>query len=243
MSPPAPKASPARTSGVASDLRISWLGRINFADALALQEDIVARKREDRDAADEVLLLEHEPVYTIGRTPDKSSLLGEKNLPHPLFAINRGGQATYHGPGQLVGYPIIDLRRSGQDLHRYLRWLEQTLIVFLAFYQIAGTQRAGLTGVWVGNPEIIRAGRKIASIGVGVRHWITMHGFALNVCGDLSAFAHIIPCGISDVTISSMEKETGKSLSVVEIAGEFEKLVREKIQDLRCEREAHALSV
>jgi lipoyl(octanoyl) transferase len=243
MSPPAPKASPARTSGVASDLRISWLGRINFADALALQEDIVARKREDRDAADEVLLLEHEPVYTIGRTPDKSSLLGEKNLPYPLFAINRGGQATYHGPGQLVGYPIIDLRRSGQDLHRYLRWLEQTLIAFLAFYEIAGTQRAGLTGVWVGNPEIIGAGRKIASIGVGVRHWITMHGFALNVCGDLSAFAHIIPCGISDVTISSMEKETGKSLSVVEIAGEFEKLVREKIQDLRCEREAHALSV
>jgi lipoyl(octanoyl) transferase len=235
MSPPAPKASPARTSGVASDLRISWLGRINFADALALQEDMVARKREDCDAADEVLLLEHEPVYTIGRTPDKSSLLGEKNLPHPLFAINRGGQATYHGPGQLVGYPIVDLRRSGQDLHRYLRWLEQTLIAFLAFYEIVGTQRAGLTGVWVGNPEIIGAGRKIASIGVGVRHWITMHGFALNVCGDLSAFAHIIPCGISDVTISSMEKETGKSLSVVEIAGEFEKLVREKIQDLRCD--------
>jgi lipoyl(octanoyl) transferase len=235
MTPPAPKASPARTSGVASDLRISWLGRINFADALALQEDIVARKREDRDAADEVLLLEHEPVYTIGRTPDKSSLLREKNLPHPLFAINRGGQATYHGPGQLMGYPIVDLRRSGQDLHRYLRWLEQTLIAFLAFYEIVGTQRAGLTGVWVGNPEIIGAGRKIASIGVGVRHWITMHGFALNVCGDLSAFAHIIPCGISDVTISSMEKETGKSLSVVEIAAEFEKLVREKIQDLRCD--------
>lgn len=235
MSPPAPKASPARTSGVASDLRISWLGRINFADALALQEDIVARKREDRDAADEVLLLEHEPVYTIGRTPDKSSLLGAAHLPHPLFAINRGGQATYHGPGQLMGYPIVDLRRSGQDLHRYLRWLEQTLIAFLAFYEIAGTQRAGLTGVWVGNPEIIGTGRKVASIGVGVRHWITMHGFALNVCGDLSAFAHIIPCGISDVTISSMEKETGKSLSVVEIAGEFEKLVREKIQDLRCD--------
>jgi lipoyl(octanoyl) transferase len=235
MSSPAPKASPARTSGMASNLRISWLGRINFADALALQEDIVARKREDRDAADEVLLLEHEPVYTIGRTPDKSSLLREKNLPHPLFAINRGGQATYHGPGQLMGYPIVDLRRSGQDLHRYLRWLEQTLIAFLGFHEIVGTQRAGLTGVWVGNPEIIGAGRKIASIGVGVRHWITMHGFALNVCGDLSAFAHIIPCGISDVTISSMEKETGKSLSVVEIAAEFEKLVREKIQDLRCD--------
>ena len=217
------------------DLRVSWLGRINFADALALQEDIVARKREDRDAADEVLLLEHEPVYTIGRTPDKSSLLGEKNLPHPLFAINRGGQATYHGPGQLMGYPIVDLRRCGKDLHRYLRWLEQTLIDFLACYEIVALQREGLTGVWIGR-------RKIASIGVGVRHWITMHGFALNVCGDLAPFAHIIPCGISDVTMTSIEKETGKSLSVVDIAAAFEKFVRERIQNLRCDRQAHALS-
>jgi lipoyl(octanoyl) transferase len=218
------------------DLRISWLGRISFADALALQEDIVARKREDRDAADEVLLLEHEPVYTIGRTPDKSSLLGAAHLPHPIFAINRGGQATYHGPGQLMGYPIVDLRRCGQDLHRYLRWLEQTLIAFLGSYKIVATQREGLTGVWVGT-------RKIASIGVGVRHWITMHGFALNVCGDLAPFAHIIPCGISDVTMTSIEKETGKSLSVVEIAHAFEKLGRKKIKDLRCDRQAHALSI
>src|SRR5207237_1043881 len=169
-----------------TDLRISWLGRVNFADALALQENFVARKSEQPDAPDEILLLEHEPVYTIGRTPDKSSLLGEKNLPHALFAINRGGQATFHGPGQLMGYPIVDLRRCGQDLHRYLRWLEQTLIEFLAGYEISATQREGLTGVWVDN-------RKIASIGVGVRHWITMHGFALNVCGDLSPFAHIVP--------------------------------------------------
>jgi lipoyl(octanoyl) transferase len=219
----------------APPIRTRWLGRINFADALALQEDIVARKREDRDAADEVLLLEHEPVYTIGRTPDKSSLLGARHLPHPLFAINRGGQATYHGPGQLMGYPIVDLRRCGQDLHRYLRWLEQTLMEFLATCEISATQREGLTGVWVGN-------RKIASIGVGVRHWITMHGFALNVFGDLAPFAHIIPCGISDVTMTSMENETGKSLSVVDVAGAFEKLVRERIQDLRCDREAHALS-
>src|SRR5438552_9547555 len=179
---------PTQTSGVTSDLRISWLGQIKFADALALQEDIVARKREDRAAADEVLLLEHEPVYTIGRTPDKSSLLGGAHLPHPLFAINRGGQATYHGPGQLLGYPIVDLRRCGQDLHRYLRWLEQILIDLLAEFQIAGARRDGLTGVWIGYQ------RKIASIGVGVRHWITMHGFALNVCGDLAPFAHIVPC-------------------------------------------------
>jgi len=217
------------------DLRISWLGRVNFADALALQEDIVAKKRQDRDSPDEILLLEHEPVYTIGRTPDKTSLLGAAHLPHPLFAINRGGQATYHGPGQLICYPIVDLRRCGQDLHRYLRWLEQTLIDFLARYGISATQREGLTGVWVGN-------RKIASIGVGVRHWITMHGFALNVCGDLSPFAKIIPCGISNVTMTSMKKEIGKPISVVDVASAFEKLVREKIRELHCDREAHALS-
>jgi lipoyl(octanoyl) transferase len=128
-----------------------------------------------------LLLLEHEPVYTIGRTPDKSSLLGAAHLPHPFFSINRGGQATYHGPGQLMGYPIIDLRRCGQDLHRYLRWLEQLLIELLAEYGIAASRRESLTGVWIDD-------RKIASIGVGVRHWITMHGFALNVGGDLSLF-------------------------------------------------------
>lgn len=216
-------------------LRISWLGRINFADALALQQDIVARKCEDPEAADEVFLLEHEPVYTIGRTPDKSSLLSEKNLPHPLFAINRGGQATYHGPGQLMCYPIVDLRRFGQDLHKYLRWLEQTLIDFLAGYGISAVRRDGLTGVWVEQ-------RKIASIGVGVRHWIAMHGFALDVCGDLAPFSHIVPCGISDITMTSMEMETGKSRSVADVAREFEKIIREKIRDLRCNQEAHALS-
>ena len=174
---------PSQGYGVAGDSMFSvrWLGRMNFADALALQEEIVAKKRQDRLHPDELLLLEHEPVYTIGRTPDKSSLLGASHLPHPVFPINRGGQATYHGPGQLMGYPIVDLRRCGQDLHRYLRWLEQLLIDLLADYEIAAQRREGLTGVWVED-------RKIASIGVGVRHWITMHGFALNVCGDLAPF-------------------------------------------------------
>src|SRR6266404_461792 len=218
------------------DLRVRWLGRMEFARSLGLQEEIVAKKRADPSHPDELLLLEHEPVYTIGRTPDQSSLLGAAHLPHPLFAINRGGQATYHGPGQLMGYPIIDLRGCGQDLHKYLRWLEQTLIDFLALYQISATRREGLTGVWIDN-------RKIASIGVGVRHWITMHGFALNVCGDLSPFTHIVPCGISDVAMTSIEKETGKAASVVDVAREFEKFVRDKIRDLRCDREAHALSV
>jgi lipoyl(octanoyl) transferase len=227
------------------DLRVRWLERMNFADAIELQEEIVARKREKSDAPDEILLLEHEPVYTIGRTPDKSSLfatgrirrgeLGAAHLPHALFAINRGGQATYHGPGQLMGYPIVDLRRCGQDLHKYLRWLEQMLIDFLATYEISAERREGLTGVWI-------ADRKIASIGVGVRHWITMHGFALNVCGDLSPFAHIVPCGISDVAMTSIEKEIGKSIAVVDAAQRFKDLIREKICDLRCDREAHELS-
>ena len=208
------------------DLRVRWLGRMEFVRALALQEEIVAKKREDPSSSDELLLLEHEPVYTIGRTPDKSSLLGAAHLPYPVFSINRGGQATYHGPGQLMGYPIIDLRRRGQDLHRYLRWLEQLLIELLAEYGIAASRRESLTGVWIDD-------RKIASIGVGVRHWITMHGFALNVCGDLSPFQHIIPCGINNVAMTSMEKETGKTFSVVSVARAVEKLAFDAITSLR----------
>ena len=199
---------------------------MDYAHALALQEKIVAQKRDDGALQDELLLLEHEPVYTIGRTPDRSSLLGAAHLPHPLFSINRGGQATYHGPGQLMGYPIIDLRRCGQDLHKYLRWLEQLLIEFLAQYGIAASRRESLTGVWVQN-------HKIASIGVGVRHWITMHGFALNVCGDLSPFDHIVPCGINNVAMTSIEKETKRAFTVAEVARTLEKLALDLIVGLR----------
>lgn len=205
---------------------VKWLGRMDFATALAQQEEIVARKRRDGSASDEFMLLEHDPVYTIGRTPDKSSLLGAAHLPYPLFPINRGGQATYHGPGQLMGYPIVDLRRCGQDLHKYLRWLEQLLIDLLAEYKISGGRREGLTGVWVGN-------RKIASIGVGVRHWITMHGFALNVCGDLTPFAKIVPCGISNVTMTSMEQELKSDLSVDAVARKMETLALHRMATLR----------
>ena len=187
-------------------LQVRWLGRIGFENALALQEQIVRRKL-DGQPDDELLLLEHEPVYTIGRTPDQTSLRGAEKLPHPVVQINRGGQATYHGPGQLVGYPIVDLRNRGQDLHRYLRALEEILIETLRAFGIDGTRRDQLTGVWVG-------GRKIASIGVGVRRWISMHGFALNVCGDLSPFQRIIPCGISGVEMTSIEKECGSPVEV-----------------------------
>ena len=192
-------------------LRTRWLGRMTFADALAMQEEIVARKREDHSLGDELLLLEHEPVYTIGRTPDQSSLRDAAQLPHPLFPTNRGGQATYHGPGQLVGYPVINLRNYGQDLHRYLRWLEDVLIETLGDFRVRGITRSGLTGVWVND-------RKIASIGVGVRQWITMHGFALNVCGPLDGFAHITPCGIVGVEMTSLEREGAAGVTVEGVA-------------------------
>lgn len=218
------------------DLRVHWLGRLEFADALALQEQIVAKKREDPSRPDELLLLEHEPVYTIGRTPDQSSLLGAAHLPYPLFTINRGGQATYHGPGQLIGYPIIDLRRCGLDLHKYLRWVEQLIIDFLAEFGISASRRESLTGVWVRDA-------KIASIGVGVRHWVTMHGFALNVCDDLSAFDQIIPCGINNVTMTSMEKEAGNRFSVADIAASLEKLSLNRIGDLRVAARPEPISV
>jgi lipoyl(octanoyl) transferase len=207
-------------------LSARWLGRITFADALALQEKLVAGKQADHSLGDELLLLEHEPVYTIGRTPDQSSLRDADHLPYPLFPINRGGQATYHGPGQLIGYPIIDLRTCGQDLHRYLRWLEALLIETLAEVRIAATTRQGLTGVWVED-------RKIASIGVGVRHWITMHGFALNVGGDLAPFDQIVPCGIANVTMTSIEKETGAEQSVSEMSSRVAKIALSRIKELR----------
>ena len=198
-----------------SDFDLRWLGRISFEDALALQEGLVAGRAgtvlPQEPGRDTLLLLEHEPVYTIGRTPDQSSLRNAADLPHPVVQINRGGQATYHGPGQLVGYPILDLRLRGQDLHRYLRELEEMLIETLAGFGIAARRREGLTGVWVGD-------RKIASIGVGVRHWISMHGFALNVCGDLTPFTQITPCGIAGVEMTSVERETGRPVALETVA-------------------------
>lgn len=219
------------------DLEVRWLGRMDFADALALQEELAAKKQNDNSLGDELLLLEHEPVYTIGRTPDQSSLRGATHLPHPLFPINRGGQATYHGPGQLIGYPIIDLRRCGQDLHRYLRWIEDLLVKLLSIHDIAATTRSGLTGVWIDD-------RKIASIGVGVRHWISMHGFALNVCGDLSPFDQITPCGIANVTMTSMEKELelGRPVSLMDVADSVTQVAQRRFADLRLEKETQFIA-
>jgi len=191
-----------------NSLKIQWLGRVPYDAALAMQESLVQRKAEDLTASDHLLLLEHEPVYTTGRTIAPGEL-GE--VPYPVLQTNRGGEATYHGPGQLVGYPVLDLRRRGQDLHRYLRVLEQGIIELSARVGVTACVREGLTGVWVGE-------RKLASIGVGVRRWITMHGFALNVCGPLDGFNHITPCGLEGVKMSSLELEGGRGCTVESVA-------------------------
>ena len=189
----------------------SWLGRLAYQPALELQEKNVAA-RASGEIPDQLLLLEHDPVYTIGRQRDRSSL-GPAALPHPVVEINRGGQATFHGPGQLVGYFIFDLQKLTPDLHLFLRWIEEGLIALLQDYGLAAQRREGLTGVWIED-------RKIASIGVGVRKWITMHGFGLNVGSDLSGYEAITPCGIAGVTMTSLSRELGREISVEEAATE-----------------------
>jgi lipoyl(octanoyl) transferase len=192
-------------------LQSRWLGRLAYQPALDLQEKNVAA-RASGEIPDQLLLLEHDPVYTIGRQRDRSSL-GPAALPHPVVEINRGGQATFHGPGQLVGYFIFDLQKLTPDLHLFLRWIEEGLIALLQDYGLAAQRREGLTGVWIED-------RKIASIGVGVRRWITMHGFGLNVGSDLSGYEAITPCGIAGVTMTSLSRELGREISVEEAATE-----------------------
>ena len=207
-------------------LRVEWLGRMAYAPALARQEALVAAKIADRDRVpDTLLLLEHEPVYTIGRTPDRSSLSSPSALPHPVETVHRGGQATFHGPGQLVGYPILDLERRGRDLHVYLRFLEDVLIAALARHGVTGARREGLTGVWVGE-------RKIASIGVGVRRWVSLHGFAINVVGGeaLAPFAAITPCGLAGVRMTAVEAETGQAVGVEAFGQSVAALFAQRLQ-------------
>ncbi len=182
---------------------------LDFHQTWTLQEERVAQRREGT-IPDTLYLLEHAPVYTIGRTRDQSSLLNPKALPHPVIEINRGGQATYHGPGQLVGYAILDLEHYGKDLHAHLRNLEEVLIRTLADYRVSAQRRDGLTGVWIEN-------RKIASLGVGVRRWVTLHGFGINVQKNcLSGFQSITPCGLDGVTMTSLESEIDQTVEMAE---------------------------
>lgn len=165
-----------------------------------------------------LLLLEHDHVVTLGRSTKAYHLLVDKErlgaLGVSVHETNRGGSATYHGPGQLVGYPILPTRSFGGDLHRYLRMLEEVLIRTVGSFGLLAGRVPGLTGVWIGD-------RKVAAIGVGVRHWVTMHGFALNVDPDLNYFGLIVPCGISDRTVTSMRRELGRRIEMSDVVAEL----------------------
>lgn len=180
---------------------------IPYAEGLTLQEQTVSAILAGT-GKDTILLLQHEPVYTIGRLRDQSSLRVSAALPHPVFETNRGGQATYHGPGQLTGYPILDLNQRGRDLHLHLRLIEDALIAACTDLGVPAGRREGMTGVWVED-------RKLASIGVGVRKWISMHGFAINVTREsLPPFLAITPCGLEGVSMTCLEAEAPKAVSM-----------------------------
>lgn len=182
---------------------------ISYADGLVLQEKTVSDILGG-GGSDTVFLLEHEPVYTIGRLRDQSSLRATASLPHPVFETNRGGQATYHGPGQLVGYPILDLNPRGRDLHLHLRLIEEALIDACVALGVSAGRRDGLTGVWVED-------RKLASIGVGVRRWVSMHGFAINVTRQsLPPFLSITPCGLDGVSMTCLEAEASGPVTMAD---------------------------
>ncbi|HEX5435933.1 MAG TPA: lipoyl(octanoyl) transferase LipB [Gemmatimonadaceae bacterium] len=197
------KGSDATGDGV-RELWVVSLGTMSYADALALQRDVARARISGAIGQDVLLLLEHPPVITLGRTAKTAHLLSSPDLLRArgveLFEVERGGDVTFHGPGQLVGYPIIDLKRHTRDLHWYLRQIEEALIRPLHDYGIPAGRNAGLTGVWTN-------GRKMASIGVHARDWVTWHGFALNVTVDLSYFGLMVPCGIDGVVMTSMAKE------------------------------------
>jgi lipoate-protein ligase B len=185
-------------------LRCTDLGLLDYAQALTWQEELV-QQRCHGEGEDTLLLLEHPPVFTLGRGGDERHLLNPRQV--LVYRVGRGGDVTFHGPGQLVGYPIIDLGQHRRDVHVYLRGLETVLITTLQQFGIAAHRKNGFTGVWV-NEE------KIASIGVGVRRWVTLHGFALNVNTDLSYFADIVPCGLAGVRMTSMAQLLTRSVTL-----------------------------
>lgn len=187
-------------------------GRLDYQQALQWQQQLLEQR--PGQTFDTLMLLEHPPTITLGRGGNSNNLrmsettLAERGI--PVLRVGRGGDVTYHGPGQLVGYPIVDLAPHGHDLHQFLRRLEETLLATLAAFGLPGRRHPGRTGVWVGEA-------KIASIGIGVRRWISWHGFALNVTTDLRAFDAIVPCGLAGVRMTSMEKLLGRQLSLSEV--------------------------
>ncbi len=214
------------------------LGLIDYKKAWDYQEEvfnkIVQTKVENRTALPDqqrptsnyLLFCEHPHVYTLGKSGHESNLLvndqqlKEKNATY--YRINRGGDITYHGPGQIVGYPILDLDNFFTDIHKYLRFLEEMVIRTLAEYGIESGRSKGETGVWLDAEDPLKA-RKICAMGVRASRWVTMHGFALNVNADLSYFGNIIPCGIVDKAVTSMDKELGIKIDQEEVKEKLKK--------------------
>lgn len=196
-------------------LDVRRLGLVPYAEALALQAELVEARRHQR-VGDVLLLLQHPPVITLGvkaRHTRRHVLASDAELAArgvEIFETGRGGDVTYHGPGQLVGYPILDLKPDRCDVHRYVRDLEEVLIRAAAAFGVAAGRTPGLTGVWVG-------GEKLAAIGVRISRWITSHGFAFNVTTDLDAFSLIVPCGIADRGVTSLERLCGRAVPMADV--------------------------
>jgi lipoyl(octanoyl) transferase len=222
-----------------------WLGKMDYSSALDLQMEICRLKKQGFEP-DVLLLLEHPPVITLGRNAKAGNLLvsreGLRNYGVDLFEIDRGGDITFHGPGQLVGYPILKLGRGEQDVHAFMRHLEDSLISLLAWHGIHSWRRDKLTGVWTSKG-------KIAAMGIHISRWITRHGFALNVTTDLSFFQMIIPCGLVGQSVTSMEAVLSRSFNVRDVASDYtyefgrvfaRRLELLKENELRAKLESHA---
>jgi lipoyl(octanoyl) transferase len=210
------------------------LGMLDYKEAWDYQEELFLKTIEIKTAnrkleedqnkitPNYLIFLEHPHVYTLGKSGSEDNLLldeaGLKDKKATYYKINRGGDITYHGPGQIVGYPILDLDNFFTDIHKYLRLLEEAVILTLKDYGIASGRIKGLTGVWIDFEEGARNPRKICALGVKSSRWVTMHGFAFNVNTDLNYFENIIPCGIDDKAVTSMAEELGKSQNMEEVS-------------------------
>jgi lipoyl(octanoyl) transferase len=215
-----------------SNIALSRHGLVDYQTAWDKQEAIfkvaVDQKLEQRKYTDQVfepiqnqlIFCQHPPVYTLGKSGKMENLLlddaGLKNHGASFFPINRGGDITFHGPGQLVGYPIFDLEQFFTDIHKYLRYLEEAIITTLAHYGVKGERFEGYTGVWIEADK--PSARKICAMGVRCSRWVTMHGFAFNINTDLSYFNHIVPCGIDDKAVTSLEKELNRKIDFEEVS-------------------------
>lgn len=213
---------------------VRQLGLVDYKQAWDYQQQLmdglIATKLANRDAEQAMpqthylLLCEHPPVFTLGKSGSMDNLLVPENelgaKGASFYKINRGGDITHHGPGQLVGYPILDLDEFFTDIHKYLRYLEEAIILTLADFGIKGDRLPGATGVWLDPADPDKA-RKICAMGIRASRWVTMHGFALNVNNDLDYFDWIIPCGIDDKQVTSMKKELGEDVDMITVSSQF----------------------